>query len=124
MARGDSRSVEVRFEAEPGVETEGNVRVFDRLLHGNAFADSTAHGFFSPNRFAGFCCGNGHVGVPVGRGGGVNDVDVIAGDKLAEVVVGFDVVVALGLDLLHAGVESLRVDIAEAQNTAGHPKVG
>ncbi len=112
---GRAHAVEAVLEAEPGVEAEDALMLFDGGDHGFAFADGAGHRLFAPDILAGLGGLDGHDGVPVGRGGDMDDINVLAGEHFAEIAVTF----AIGPAFLHRGIEVVLVDIAHGEELAG-----
>jgi hypothetical protein len=84
---GGAVAVEVIGEAEPGVKAEDALVLLHGLHHLDAFVDGAAHGLFAPDVLAGLRRHDAHQRVPVGRRGDVDDVDVVAVQHFAEIVV-------------------------------------
>ena len=119
---GCPHAVEAGLEAEPGIEAEHAFLFFDHFHHGDTLTDGAAVGFFAPDVLAGLRGGDRHGGVPMGWGGDVDDVDVVAGDEFAEIAIAGDVVFR-GFGLIHACLEVIGIDVAECQQPAGHRKM-
>ena len=91
--------------------------------HRLTFADGAGHWFFTPYIFTCFDRSDCLDGMPVWWGCYVYDVDVLAGDELAEIGVSFDVTITSLRGLGLAGAETFAVDIAKRQQLTGHAEV-
>ena len=120
----DTGSVEVTFIAKPSVKAEGDVCFLNGFDHLLAFADGAGHWLLSPDVFPSIGSGDGHVGMPVRRGAGVDDIDVITRDDLAEISVHRGIFIAHFDCLIGALFHPLRIDIAESENAPRHFEVG
>ena len=111
----NTHAVEVVLEAEPGVEAEDALVLLHGGHDGTTLGDGPGHGLLAPDVLARLGRGNGDDGVPVRRGGHVDDVDVLAGQHLAEVFVAF----AIGAAGLHRLRQMVGIHVAHRQQLAG-----
>ena len=110
-----AHAVEAVLEAEPGVEAEDALVLLDRGDDRTSLGDSPRHGLLAPNVLTRFGRSDGDDGMPVGRGRHMDDVDVLAGQNLAEVLVAL----AVGAAGLHCLGEVVGVYVADSQQFAG-----
>ena len=87
---GRAEAVEVALEAEPRVETEDALLGLDDLHHALALANGAGHGLLAPDVLAGVRGHHAHAAVPVRRRADVDDVHVLVGEQLDEVLVALD----------------------------------
>ena len=86
-----AHAVKRRSETEPCVQAEDAIVFVDRLDDFFALVDCAAHRLLAPDVLAGLGGGDGDQRVPMRRGGDVDDVDVLALQHLAEIVVRLNV---------------------------------
>ena len=110
-----AHAVEAVLEAEPGVEAEDALVLLDRGDDRTSLGDGPRHRLLAPNVLTRLGCGDGDDGMPVRRGGHMDDVDVLAGEDFAEIFVTF----AIRAAGLHRLGEVVGVYVADGQQFAG-----
>ena len=89
-----AETVESGSETEPGVEAEHAPVALNGLHDLLPFGDGARHGLLAPDVLAGLRSGDGDEAMPVRRRGNVHNVDVVALENFAKILVALDALAA------------------------------